>query len=512
MDWTGGYIADIGYTAHFYRETAPSHMAFTTLCIGRSPGRAFKPKRLLELGFGQGFGLTLLAAANPDIAFEGYDFNPEHVAHARRLIEGAKLSNVTVAETGFEEAAARGGDNDVDVVAAHGIFSWVSRQAQDAIVDILRQRLQPDGLAYISYNCMPGWAPLAPIRQFMVAVKRRNPGSSERQLALALDLIVKLKQGNAGFFAANPMAAQHLDAMLKMDRVYLAHEYLDEHWDLFQFSEVAARLSEAKLAFVASATLTENLDAYAVPKDVQPLVAQASDPVMRETLRDFAGNRRFRRDLFARGTATLTTAEHRRLLSDTSFALAVPRNRVTFKFAGPLFELTGQDRFYVPVADLLAEKIARFDELFALREYRPDKVGMLLDTLVGLVHSGQVFPIIGAAPDPAPAQRFNRMLVDSARSGRFFFHLASPLVRTGIPVSDFGLLALAALFDGQGEYRAAANHALRLLKGIGRRPWKDGKPIEDDDKATAFLAENMKPVLEDFVPIWRRLGVLPARF
>jgi predicted O-methyltransferase YrrM len=88
MDWTGDYIADIGYTANFYRETAPSHMAFTTLCIGRSPGRAFKPKRMLELGFGQGFGLTLLAAANPDIAFEGYDFNPEHVAHARRLTQG----------------------------------------------------------------------------------------------------------------------------------------------------------------------------------------------------------------------------------------------------------------------------------------------------------------------------------------------------------------------------------------------------------------------------------------
>jgi hypothetical protein len=135
---------------------------------------------------------------------------------------------------------------------------------------------------------------------------------------------------------------------------------------------------------------------------------------------------------------------------------------------------------------------------------------MLLDTLVGLVHSGQVYPITAAAADPAPAQRFNRMLVDSARNGRFFFHLASPLVRTGIPVSDFGLLALAALFDGHGGYALAARHALHSLKAIGRRPWRDGKVIEDDDKATAFLAENMKPILEEFVPIWRRLGVLAS--
>ena len=89
--WAAGYVADIGYTSGFYRETAPSHMAFAALTTGHAPGRALAPKRVLELGFGQGFGLALLAAANPDVAFEGYDFNPEHVAHARRLIAGAGL-------------------------------------------------------------------------------------------------------------------------------------------------------------------------------------------------------------------------------------------------------------------------------------------------------------------------------------------------------------------------------------------------------------------------------------
>ena len=70
-----------------------------------------------------------------------------------------------------------------------------------------------------------------------------------------------------------------------------------------------------------------------------------------------------------------------------------------------------------------------------------------------------------------------------------------------------------ACHDGSADGRsgrAAASHALRLLKAMGRRPWKDGKLIEDDDKATAFLAENMKPILEEFVPTWRRLGVLAS--
>src|ERR1700751_2432768 len=137
MDWTGGYVTDIGYTANFFRETTPSHIGSPPVGMGRSPGRPFKPMRGLEPGFGQGFNLTLLAAANPDIAFEGFDFNPEHVAHARRLIEGANLSNIAVTESSFEEAAARRGDNDIDLIVLHGILSWVSPPALEAIVDIL---------------------------------------------------------------------------------------------------------------------------------------------------------------------------------------------------------------------------------------------------------------------------------------------------------------------------------------------------------------------------------------
>jgi hypothetical protein len=203
----------------------------------------------------------------------------------------------------------------------------------------------------------------------------------------------------------------------------------------------------------------------------------------------------------------LTAAEHRRVVSELSFALTVPRNRVSFRFAGPQFEITGHEQLHAPIVDLLQHKIASFDELLALPAYGEDKIALLLDCLALLIYSGQVLPVTTPA-DPAPAQRFNRCIVDSARSGRFFFHLASPVARTGFPVNDVALLAMAALFDGQEEYRGAAQHALRTLKGAGRRLVRDGKLIEDDDDATAFLAENMKLVMDEFVPIWRRLGVI----
>jgi hypothetical protein len=110
-----------------------------------------------------------------------------------------------------------------------------------------------------------------------------------------------------------PVAANHLDAMLGMDRAYLAHEYLDDDWRLLQFSDVVGRLGQADLAYAGSATLTENFDAFAVPADLLPLLAQTTDPVLRETLRDFAANKFFRRDIFCRGGTPVDAAERRKI-------------------------------------------------------------------------------------------------------------------------------------------------------------------------------------------------------
>jgi predicted methyltransferase family protein/methyltransferase family protein len=501
--------ADIRYTAGFYRAMAPAHLAFAATVQGRAPGPALRPRRMLELGFGQGFGLTLLAAANPDVAFEGCDLDPANAEQARRFAADAQLDNVALAQRAFEHAVQDGEPGDCDVVAAHGVLSWVSRAGEDAIVAIVRRRLRADGLFHVSYNCLPGWAPVAPIRELALEVRRRSPGGGEQQLALALDLLTGLRQRGAVYFTANPAAARHLDGMLGMDRGYLFHEYLGEHWNPLSFATVAARLADAGLTYAASATLAENIDQCSVPREVLPLLPQVQDPVLREMLRDFAANKQFRRDVFARGNAALAENERLQALSAFGFALAVPRTRIMFRFAGPLTELNGNPDFYGPIADRLAAGIARFDDLAALPAFA-GRAAMLIECLVLLVHSGQVLPVpLPVDADAGPARRFNRMVVEQARAGRVFDSLASPVTRTGVPVTDFGLLALMALFDGHGdEPEAAARHGLSILTGLGRRPHREGRPIEDDAEAVAFLAGHLAPIVTDSIPLWRQLGML----
>jgi SAM-dependent methyltransferase len=504
-----GYVTDIGYTAGFYREMAPSHLAFAAVLAGFSPGRALHPERVLELGFGQGFGLALLAAANPDVAFEGYDFNAEHVRQAEGFAARAGLANLKASRASFEEAAAHAGEQNVDVIAMHGVMAWVSRATQDAILSIVRRRLRPGGVFYISYNAMPGWAPLTPIRQFIIDVKHRHPGGSDEQLALALDLLAKLRRGEARYFAANPAAAQHFDQMLARDRRYLAHEYLDEHWEPLHFSDVAERLSAADLSFIATATLSESLDACTVPHAVLPLLRGIQDVAFAETLRDYATNKRFRRDVFARGAVALSATERRTMLGEFEFVLVVPREQVSFRFFTPGIELLGNEELYRPLADRLGAGNATFDQLLALPAFGAERIVMLTECLTLLVHSGQVLPIVTAgATDPAAAARFNRMIVDEARSGVVHDNLASPVTRTGFPVTDFALLALAAWLDGEGTNAdTAARYGLGILKRLGRRPLRDQAPIEDDAQAIEFLAGHMKPFLAGSLPIMQRLGM-----
>ncbi len=464
-----------------------------------------QPRRMMELGFGQGFGLALLAAANPDMAFEGCDFNAEHVSHAQCLIADACLDNVAVRHASFEEESRRAGEQDVDLIALHGVFSWVSPQAQDAILAIVRNRLRPGGFLYVAYNCLPGWAPIAPIRQLIRDFAARLSGEVQTKLAASLDMLKALKERNAFYFALNPVAARHLDAMLSKDPRYLAHEYMDENWAPLPFSDVVAFFGKAGLSYLTSATLSENLDQCAVPPSVLPILAQTEDSILKEGLRDLSANKFFRRDIFIRGEPMPPDASE---LAALPLVLVVPRDRVSLDFAGPLATLTGKAELYAPILDMLATGPAAFGRIAELPAFAGKRT-LLLECLCLLVHSGQVLPKLELKPaDPAPAQRLNRIIAERAKRGQVYESLASPVVRTGFPVSDFGLLALGSLFEGTTEPAVAAERGLAVVTALGRRPTQDGTPVTDDGEAIAILEGHMRPVFEELVPVWRQLGIV----
>jgi len=148
------------YPGNFYPQASPDHMAVLAVLFGLDPAPVQR-SRILELGCGEGGHLRPLAHALPESHFLGVDLSQAAIVRAQALAERADLKNVQFRAqnlTDFPEAAG-----SFDYIIAHGLHSWIPEREQDALLEICRRHLAPEGVAYISYNTYPG----AHVRQIL---------------------------------------------------------------------------------------------------------------------------------------------------------------------------------------------------------------------------------------------------------------------------------------------------------------------------------------------------------
>lgn len=197
--WSDGYVTEVPYTSQYYAEMAPGYLAFACLRQGARPPELAPGAAYLELGCGQGYGLNLLAAANPGLDFFGVDFHPGQIANARRLKAAAGLSNVIFEDYSFEEMLAlpAGRLPQFDVIALHGIYSWVSAKNREIVVRLLDRLLKPGGMVYLSYNCLPSWAMFAPLQRFIFEHAARAAGDPRIKVVEALRAALQLCESKA---------------------------------------------------------------------------------------------------------------------------------------------------------------------------------------------------------------------------------------------------------------------------------------------------------------------------
>ena len=121
--WHEGYTSEINYTYGYYPELSPSRIRLALLSCGIDHSIADDPT-YLELGFGQGLSLNINAATNSGTFF-GTDFNPGQVANARGFAD-AMGKPLALFEDSFEDMARRDDLPQFDIIALHGIWSWIN--------------------------------------------------------------------------------------------------------------------------------------------------------------------------------------------------------------------------------------------------------------------------------------------------------------------------------------------------------------------------------------------------
>ena len=173
---------------------------------------------------------------------------------------------------------------------------------------------------------------MTPVQTLMRLIAAARPERSDLVAPAIFEQLARLKDAGARYLPTNPAVELRLDMLRKQDGRYIAHEMLNADWRPVMAVSVMDAMAAVKCELIGSATLTENIDAVSQPPEMLKLIAEVTDPRLRETLRDFGTAQAFRRDVYRRGVAPLQPAEQAAMLDALRFAriAAAPEGELSF--------------------------------------------------------------------------------------------------------------------------------------------------------------------------------------
>lgn len=509
-DWTSGYVADIGYTYGYYAMLNPLRLRMAFL----NTGLAFPEiATACELGFGQGMSVNIHAAAS-STQWYATDFNPSQAVFARQLAQeagaGAKLYDQS-----FEEFCRREDLPDFDYIALHGIWSWISERNRQVIVDFIRRKLRVGGVLYISYNTLPGWSSVAPLRhllsEYTEHMAARGQGILSR-INASMGFAEKLFATDPMYIRAHPSAVRHFDGMKKHDQQYLAHEYFNRDWHPMYFAEMAAHLQTAKLSYACSTHLPDHVDALNVSSEQLALLAEIPDPLLQQTLRDYMTNQPFRREYWVKGPCKLSVLDQVEGVRNQRVMLLKPRQDVQLKIKGVLGEADLAESIYSPVLDELADlKPRTLGQLETQLSVRNIGLAQITQAVLILLGKGDLDVVqedrhIDKAK--TTADKINMALMQKSRSREDIAVLASPMTGGGVSVDRLEQLFLLAMVQGRKQPQEWVSMVWELFAVQGQRVLKDGLLLETAAENLAELHALAGSFASKRLPILKALRIV----
>jgi len=280
----------VPYRGGTIQDTHPNQLAAIAWLHGL---RAPSPKggRVLELGCGRGSNLLSMAWSLPSARFVGIDTAATQIDEARERAARLGLDNVDFRVADIVDFE----DGPFDYVLAHGVLSWVRREVQDALLQLCGRSLTDEGIAYISYNTLPGWRFRGGIRDLLRfhAEQREDPEEQVREARSVLELLAELS-GDDGY---GRLVRREAKATRRFPSWYLFHDHLAEQNEPFYFRDFVRRAGQVGLAYLADA---EPAFMRAGPEALERLRSLSDDPIRVMQYEDHLLHRAFRSSLLVR--------------------------------------------------------------------------------------------------------------------------------------------------------------------------------------------------------------------
>jgi methyltransferase-like protein len=235
--------------------------------------------------------------------FLGLDAAHSAVAQGQEQVAALGLTNVTLLHADLLDASNLG---TYDYVIAHGLYSWVPPRVQERVLAIASEVLAPNGVAYVSYNALPGCHVRNAMRQMMRWHVRGIEEPAER-IGQARGLIRFLGAAAPPRPLFSAILKDTLDHQGKQPDAVLFHDDLAVVYEPLLFVDFIERASRHRLKFLSEADYCDmvvwNPDS---PAGRFLLEVGAENVVLQQQYRDFLIFRRFRQTLLCREDASLT--------------------------------------------------------------------------------------------------------------------------------------------------------------------------------------------------------------
>jgi len=299
------------YPAYAFWFTHPNQLAVMATLFGLDPAPPERC-RVLELGCAVGGNLLPMAAAAPDSSFVGVDVSEVQIALARRVAAEVGIDNVRLERADLRDLDPALGP--FDYIIAHGVFSWVDDAVRDALLDLCRERLAPNGVVYLSYNALPGWHTARVARDFMrLHAEPFDDPSTQVEQGLAIVEWLADRTARVGEDWRAAFLAAELDNARSLPGWTLLHEYLSDDNRAFYFRELVELCEAHGLVYLSDA---KPWDMWI--ENFGPTIAETLGPVpglvRQAQYLDFVTHRRFRQTLLCRADAPVDRRVDTRLV------------------------------------------------------------------------------------------------------------------------------------------------------------------------------------------------------
>jgi methyltransferase-like protein len=292
---------ELPYLNKAFPQTHPDRLATLGRLFGLQPPD-LASCRVLELGCASGDNIVPMALGLPNARFVGIDLSGRQIEQGQRMVSALGLTNVELRQYNIADVDASWGK--FDYIISHGIYSWIPAPVREKLLAVCKENLADNGIAYVSYNCLPGWHMRGMIRDMMIYHSRSFAGVAAKvsQARGLLDFLARSAPGSTPY---GMMVREEADSIRKEPDAYLFHEHLEEYNEPFYFHEFADAAARHRLVFLGEADLSDMLVSKFPPEVAQTLQRVATDIIRMEQYMDFVRNRMFRQTLLVHQGAAI---------------------------------------------------------------------------------------------------------------------------------------------------------------------------------------------------------------